>query len=108
SSRTGSWPASPSRSPLATREAAGVATGVPPTTWDATPSASRRAPARSATTRDGSDDMSDDQANAAHPNVTAGSSTTGEVDHVLTTTRAVRRRLDLDRPVPIDVVERCI
>lgn len=31
-----------------------------------------------------------------------------EADRLLTTTRAVRRRLDLDRPVPRDVVERCI
>jgi nitroreductase len=31
-----------------------------------------------------------------------------EVDRLLTTTRAVRRRLDLDRPVPRDVIERCI
>lgn len=30
------------------------------------------------------------------------------VDEVLSTTRAVRRRLDLERPVPIDVVERCV
>lgn len=30
------------------------------------------------------------------------------VDHVLTTTRAVRRRLDLTRPVERDVIERCI
>lgn len=30
------------------------------------------------------------------------------VDHVLTTTRAVRRRLDLDRPVPLDVVNECL
>jgi nitroreductase len=30
------------------------------------------------------------------------------VDHVLTTTRAVRRRLDLDRPVPLDVVYECL
>jgi nitroreductase len=30
------------------------------------------------------------------------------VDHVLTTTRAVRRRLDLDRPVPLDVVRECL
>src|SRR5689334_3097845 len=32
----------------------------------------------------------------------------GETDRLLTTTRAVRRRLDLDRPVPGEVVERCI
>lgn len=31
-----------------------------------------------------------------------------EADRLLTTTRAVRRRLDFDRPVPRDVVERCI
>lgn len=30
------------------------------------------------------------------------------VDHLLTTTRSVRKRLDLERPVPLDVVERCI
>lgn len=30
------------------------------------------------------------------------------VDHVLTTTRAVRKRLDLTRPVERDVIERCI
>jgi nitroreductase len=30
------------------------------------------------------------------------------VDHVLTTTRAVRRRLDLERPVPIDVIRECL
>lgn len=29
-------------------------------------------------------------------------------DELLTTTRAVRRRLDLDRPVPLDVVRACI
>jgi hypothetical protein len=29
-------------------------------------------------------------------------------DHVLTTTRAVRRRLDLDRPVPDAVIRECI
>ncbi len=31
-----------------------------------------------------------------------------DIDDVLTTTRAVRKRLDLDRPVERDVVERCI
>ena len=31
-----------------------------------------------------------------------------EIDHVLTTTKAVRRRLDLTRPVPRDVVRECI
>lgn len=30
------------------------------------------------------------------------------VDHLLTTTRSVRKRLDLTRPVPLDVVERCV
>ena len=30
------------------------------------------------------------------------------IDHVLTTTRAVRRRLDLDRPVPLEVVTECL
>ena len=30
------------------------------------------------------------------------------IDHVLTTTRAVRRRLDLDRPVPLDLVYECL
>lgn len=29
------------------------------------------------------------------------------IDHVPTTTRAVRRRLDLDRPVPLDAVDEC-
>ena len=31
-----------------------------------------------------------------------------DVDHVLTTTRSVRRRLDLDRPVPLDLVHDCL
>ncbi|WP_205473617.1 nitroreductase family protein [Nocardioides sp. SYSU D00038] len=31
-----------------------------------------------------------------------------DVDEVLTTTRAVRRRLDLERPVPREVVEECL
>jgi len=30
------------------------------------------------------------------------------VDYLLTTTRSVRKRLDLSRPVPLDVIERCI
>jgi nitroreductase len=30
------------------------------------------------------------------------------VDELLTTTRAVRKRLDLDRPVPPDVIEQCL
>ncbi|MDS1269622.1 nitroreductase family protein [Lipingzhangella sp. LS1_29] len=30
------------------------------------------------------------------------------VDHVLTTTRAARRRLDLDRPVPLTVIRECL
>jgi hypothetical protein len=30
------------------------------------------------------------------------------VDRLLTTTRTVRRRLDLQRPVESDVIERCI
>ncbi len=30
------------------------------------------------------------------------------VDHVLTTTRSVRKRLDLSRPVELEVIERCI
>jgi nitroreductase len=30
------------------------------------------------------------------------------VESVLTTTRAVRKRLDLDRPVPRDLIERCL
>jgi nitroreductase len=30
------------------------------------------------------------------------------VDHLLTTTRAVRRRLDFDRPVPRDVIVECL
>lgn len=32
----------------------------------------------------------------------------GDVDEVLATTRAVRRRLDLDRAVPDDVIEQCV
>ena len=31
-----------------------------------------------------------------------------DADEVLSTTRAVRRRMDLDRPVPIDVVRECV
>jgi nitroreductase len=30
------------------------------------------------------------------------------VDHLLTTTRSVRKRLDFSRPVPLDVVRRCL
>ncbi len=30
------------------------------------------------------------------------------IDHLLTTTRSVRKRLDLTRPVPLDVVRRCL
>lgn len=30
------------------------------------------------------------------------------VEHLLTTTRAVRKRLDLERPVPPDVIEECL
>lgn len=30
------------------------------------------------------------------------------VDHLLTTTRSVRKRLDMKRPVDLDVIERCI
>lgn len=30
------------------------------------------------------------------------------IDHVLATTRAARRRLDLDRPVPLEVVHECL
>jgi nitroreductase len=30
------------------------------------------------------------------------------VDHLLTTTRSVRKRLDFAKPVPLDVVEKCI
>jgi nitroreductase len=32
----------------------------------------------------------------------------GTVDHLLTTTRSVRRRLDLSRPVPRELLERCL
>lgn len=32
----------------------------------------------------------------------------GDVDEVLSTTRAVRRRLDLGRAVPLDVIEQCV
>src|SRR5438067_13502991 len=31
-----------------------------------------------------------------------------QADHLLSTTRAVRRRLDFDRPVPDDVLLRCV
>ena len=31
-----------------------------------------------------------------------------DVDHLLTTTRAVRKRLDLDRPVPPAIVQECL
>ena len=30
------------------------------------------------------------------------------IDHLLTTTRSVRKRLDLTRPVEPEVIERCI
>ena len=30
------------------------------------------------------------------------------IDHLLSTTRAVRKRLDLDRPVPSEIVEECL
>ena len=30
------------------------------------------------------------------------------IDHLLTTTRSVRKRLDLERPVELDVVRECI
>src|SRR5579859_3449815 len=30
------------------------------------------------------------------------------VDRLLTTTRAVRRRLDLERPVPLSIIEECL
>src|SRR4029450_9944768 len=30
------------------------------------------------------------------------------IDHLLSTTRAVRKRLDLDRPVPPEIVEECL
>lgn len=30
------------------------------------------------------------------------------IDHLLTTTRSVRRRLDLERPVPAELIEECI
>src|SRR5215208_2382536 len=32
----------------------------------------------------------------------------GSIDHVLTTTRSVRKRLDLVRPVEPEVLERCL
>ena len=30
------------------------------------------------------------------------------VDHLLTTTRSVRKRLDFDRPVPSELIQRCL
>jgi nitroreductase len=30
------------------------------------------------------------------------------IDHLLTTTRSVRKRLDFSRPVPLDLVQRCL
>jgi nitroreductase len=30
------------------------------------------------------------------------------IDHILTTTRSVRKRLDLSRPVEPEIIERCI
>jgi nitroreductase len=38
----------------------------------------------------------------------SGFSRLDEIDHLLTTTKAVRRRLDLERPVPRTVVRECI
>jgi nitroreductase len=35
-------------------------------------------------------------------------SDTAATDHLLTTTRSVRRRLDLDRAVPRELIEECI
>lgn len=35
-------------------------------------------------------------------------STTSNIDQALTTTRAIRRRLDLDRPVPRAVIDECL
>ena len=32
----------------------------------------------------------------------------GATDHLLTTTRSVRRRLDYDRPVPRDLIADCL
>ena len=32
----------------------------------------------------------------------------GDIDEVLSTTRAVRRRLDLEREVPLEVIEQCV
>ena len=31
-----------------------------------------------------------------------------DIDHILTTTRSVRKRLDLERPVEPDVIEQCL
>lgn len=37
-----------------------------------------------------------------------GAPVIGGIDEVLSTTRAVRRRLDLERDVPLDVIEQCV
>lgn len=45
---------------------------------------------------------------STHSDRSAGSTLDLSPDELLTTTRAVRRRLDFDRPVPIGLVEECI
>ncbi|MDQ6853309.1 MAG: nitroreductase family protein, partial [Actinomycetota bacterium] len=40
--------------------------------------------------------------------MSAGALDLETVDHLLSTTRAVRKRLDLTRPVPTEVIEECL
>jgi nitroreductase len=47
-------------------------------------------------------------ADAGRGRQSSGIRDTGPIDHVLTTTRAVRKRLDFSRPVPRALVEECL
>ena len=44
----------------------------------------------------------------ADTRVSRGPMDTAAIDHLLTTTRSVRKRLDFSRPVPPEVIERCL